>query len=119
MVECHLNLKNDDEAVRLVEELRGICDRYAEQEQLRQILYCGYLTSLTYLRFSIGLPGAMEAGQEALTVARMVFGDDASETMWVAVYLADIGAANSHDANNQLSFGPSTAYSESHIEYDD
>ncbi len=100
MVECHLGLENDDEAVRLVEELRGICDRYAEQEQLRQILCHGYLASLTHLRFSIGLPGAMEAGEEALTVARTVYGDDDQETMCAAIQLADMVAASSYDAKN-------------------
>ena len=90
MVECHLQLGNYDEAARLIEELLGICGRYEEQGQDGQYLRHLYLWSLSALRYHTGLPGAVEAAEEALAIARREFGDDSINTMDVAYFLKSL-----------------------------
>jgi hypothetical protein len=100
MAYCHLELGNHGEAAKLIEDGLAICATHELNTVTRIFFNMRFLQLQAVLARVLGLPGAMEALQEALVIGREIYGIDDPTMMNTAdqlkTLLEEIGADNSN-----------------------
>jgi hypothetical protein len=74
MAYCHLELRNHGEAAKLIEDGLAICATHELNTRSRIFFNVLFLRLQADLARVLGLPGAMEALQEALVIGREIYG---------------------------------------------
>jgi hypothetical protein len=100
MASCHLKLGNHGEAAKLIEDGLAICATHEMNTRSRIHFSVFFLRLYTDLRRVLGLPGAVEALQNALVIGQEHFGVDDAIVMDTADRLKGLlertGANDSH-----------------------